>query len=188
MATIRELRALNEASPFRPFRVRTPDGRTFTITHDAAIARGNPDDDDQLMLATIGGWIPLDLRTVTLEPLDDLELAEQRQRPRLVRSEPGIQPYHLYELLHAQPFWPFTIYLFSQHHYEIKDPKDAGLRDGVLVVRSSGRECWISPEAIANIEIEPGPSAAGRVGALPDRSALCNRLRTESATAPSSGR
>jgi hypothetical protein len=158
MATTQELRALNEASPFRPFRVRTPDGRTFTISHDAGIARGNSDDDNQLMLATIGGWVPLDLRTVTLEPLDDLELAalaEERQRPRLVPSEPGFQPYHLYELLHAEPFRPFTIYLTSRHSYQVEGPRDAGLRDGVLVLRWKGKECWVSPGAIANIEIEP---------------------------------
>jgi hypothetical protein len=110
------------------------------------------------MLATIQGFIPLELHTVTLESLDDLELAalvEQRQRPRLVPSEPGFQPYHLYELLHAEPFRPFSICLTSRHYYHVEGPKDAGLRDGVLVVRWKGRECWISLGAIASIEIEP---------------------------------
>ena len=37
MATIQELRALNEASPFRPFRVRLPSGEAYHITDSHSI-------------------------------------------------------------------------------------------------------------------------------------------------------
>jgi hypothetical protein len=159
------LRALNEASPFRPFRVRLPSGEAYNISSPYSIACD--EEGKQMSIAAhspgIGRLMDADMAGAAFEPLDEetvRQIHRRQEGPRLVPVAGavtgfGFQPYHLYQLLAAEPFRPFTIYLTSRHFYQIEGPQDAGLRDGVLVVRRSGRECWISPGAIANIEIEP---------------------------------
>jgi hypothetical protein len=164
MATIQELRALNEASPFRPFRVRLPSGEAYHITDSHSILCDVEGKHMSIPFhpTASGRLMDVDMAGAAFEPLDDETVRQIRRRqegPGLVPVAGevtgfGFQPYHLYQLLHAEPFRPFTIYLMSRHYYQVEGPKDAGLRDGVLVVRRSGKECWISPGAIANIEIE----------------------------------
>jgi hypothetical protein len=104
----------------------------------------------------------VDMAGAAFESLDDETVRQIRRRqegPGLVPVAGevtgfGFQPYHLYQLLHAEPFLPFTVYLFSRHDYEIKDPETASLEDGILMVRLGGRDCRINPAAIASIEIE----------------------------------
>jgi hypothetical protein len=158
MASIQELRALNEASPFRPFRVRLPSGEAYNITSPHSIACD--EEGERMSIAghsrATGRLMDLDMASAAFEPLDDETVRQIRRRQEGSGLVPvagavtgfGFQPYHMYQLLRAEPFLPFTVYLFSQHHYEIKDPEAASLEDGILMVRLGGRDCRINPAAM----------------------------------------
>jgi hypothetical protein len=66
----------------------------------------------------------------------------------------GFQAYHLQDLLAAEPFRPFEIYLLDNRtDYRIDDPEGVTFRGDVLVIRDEGREDWVPLASIAIITV-----------------------------------
>ena len=160
MATIQELRALNAAIPFRPFQIRLPSGKTVIVaTSDSVFC---PPNVKQMTLYDAEGHIHLStLSEATFEPVDDetVRLIRKRQAGPQLRpvadavTSFGFQPYHLYKILSAEPFCPFTLYMVSGSNYYVKESGDFKFEDGVLKFHWEGKVCLINPGAISSIEI-----------------------------------
>ena len=76
----------------------------------------------------------------------------------------GFQANHIQELLSAEPFRPFEIYLQGhKQDYRIDDPSDVSWKGDVLVIRydyERGRRAdWVALSSIALITVLGGDGA-----------------------------